>query len=156
MEPEVDIFCKKEPKKKDIKGYISLAAIVGKEDGKEDGSVEHDTEGNIKINVDAGNVKYPDDETNMGKLYRIGNLEENNGINLHGNIIFRNNWLRLKVYNLFLDGNSLCNPIQKRTQEVYTGFPCGIEFSQPFYNIDVRLRNNLDSSKEDNQNKDNQ
>ena len=91
----------------------------------------------------------------IGKLYRIGNLEENNGINLHGNIIFRNNWLRLKVYNLFLDGNSLCNPIQKRTQEVYTGFPCSIKFSQPFYNIDVRLRNNLDSSKEDNQNKDN-
>ena len=91
----------------------------------------------------------------IGKLYWIGNLEENNGINLHGNIIFRNNWLRLKVYNLFLDGNSLCNPIQKRTQEVYTSFPCRIEFSQPFYNIDVRLRNNLDSSKENNQNKDN-
>ena len=26
-------------------------------------------------------------------------------------IIFRNNRLRLKVYNLFLDGNPLCNPV---------------------------------------------
>lgn len=52
----------------DIHGSISVAAIVGKEDGKEDGSVEHDTEGSIKIKVDADKVKYPDDETNKGKV----------------------------------------------------------------------------------------
>ena len=52
----------------DIHGIISVAAIVGKEDGKDDGSVEHDTEGNIKIKVDAGNVKYPDNETNKGRV----------------------------------------------------------------------------------------
>lgn len=52
----------------DITGSISVAAIVGKEDGKEDGSVEHDTEGGTKIKVDADKVKYPDDETNKGKV----------------------------------------------------------------------------------------
>ena len=52
----------------DITGRISVAAIVGKEDGKEDGSVEHDTEGNIKIKVDADKVTYPENETNKGKV----------------------------------------------------------------------------------------
>ena len=52
----------------DIKGSISLAAIVGKEDGKDDGSVEHVTESEPTIKVDADKVKYPDDETNKGKV----------------------------------------------------------------------------------------
>ncbi|MPN20095.1 hypothetical protein SDC9_167472 [bioreactor metagenome] len=49
---------------------------------------------------------------------RIGDLKEHDGVDLHGNVIFRDNGLRLKIHNLLFNRNFFGNAIKKRHLDV--------------------------------------
>ena len=49
----------------------------------------------------------------IGVLLCIRDLEKDNGVDLHGNVILGDYRLGLEIYNLFLDGHDPCHLIQE-------------------------------------------
>ena len=81
----------------------------------------------------------------VGELHRVGDLEEYDRVDLHGNVVLGDHCLRLEVYDLFLNGNPLCHAVDERYQKVDTGAPRLIECTQTFYDVDICLRYNANS-----------
>ena len=77
----------------------------------------------------------------------ICDLKVNYGVDLHGNIIFRDDRLRRKIHNLFLQVNSSCHTINERDLDVKPYRPRFLECSQTFHHIGICLRNDPDAGK---------
>ena len=71
----------------------------------------------------------------VGVKLCICDLEEDNGINLHRDVILCDNRLRREIRHLFLQGDDLCNALQKRNLYVQAGFPRGMIGTEPFNDI---------------------
>ena len=79
------------------------------------------------------------------KLYRIGDLEEYDGVDLHGDIILGDYGLRFEVNDLFLDGNPFRHTVNERHQKMDAGTPCLVESAETLNDVDICLRYDADA-----------
>ena len=79
----------------------------------------------------------------VSKQLTIGDLVENNRVDLHTNIILGDNGLRREIRNLLHQVNTNGDAINKGDLNVNTVFPCLGIGSQTLYNKGARLRNDV-------------
>ena len=92
----------------------------------------------------------------VGIKARIKHLHENNGVDLHGDVILRDHRLRREVQNLFLQADGLRHTFQKRNLYVETCLPGGLVAAEVFNDKHIALRNNTDVHTDQNDSNDNQ
>ena len=85
----------------------------------------------------------------VGIQLRIGDLEEHDGIDLHGDVILGDNRLRIEVRDLLLERNLLGNALKHRDQDVKAGVPRRAVGAEALHNVGLGLRNDLDVGHED-------
>ena len=66
---------------------------------------------------------------------RVGDLIENNGVNLHCNVVLCNNGLRLEVNNLLLERNNFCNAFKYRNFNMQSRLPGCTVRAEPFNDV---------------------
>ncbi len=69
----------------------------------------------------------------------VSHLVEDDGINLHGDIVFGNHRLGRKVHHLLLQGNFFGDAVDDRNLEVETCFPGGVVGAQALQHKDGGL-----------------
>ena len=80
----------------------------------------------------------------VGVQLRVRDLEIDDGVDLHGDVIARDHGLRREVDNLLLQRNLLCDAVNERDFEMQAGAPCGMEGAETLEYIGVCLRNDFD------------
>ena len=88
----------------------------------------------------------------VGVQLRVGYLEVDDRVDLHGDIILGDNGLRREVGYLLLEGDGLCNSLKKRDLEVDAGAPGGLELTQALDYHDLTLLNDANVPHDDEKN----
>ena len=76
--------------------------------------------------------------------FRIEDLAEHDGVDLHGDVILGDDRLGREVQDLFLQRNFLGDAVEERDLDVDSGLPDGVEFTETFHDIGLRLGNDTD------------
>ena len=80
----------------------------------------------------------------IGVQLRVGDLEIDHRIDLHGNIVLGDDGLGGKIHHLLLQGNILCNPLNERDLEVQAHAPHALKGAQAFNDKCAGLRDHPD------------
>ena len=80
----------------------------------------------------------------VGEELRVRDLEEHDGVDLHGDVITRDDGLGLEVHDLLLEGDFLGNAVNERDLEVEARAPRRAVNAHAFHNEHVRLRDDTD------------
>ena len=80
----------------------------------------------------------------VGVELGIGDLEVDDRVNLHGDIIFGDHRLGGKVRHLLLQAHLFGNALDKRHFQMQAYIPNGAERAQPFHHVGAGLLNNDD------------
>ena len=81
----------------------------------------------------------------------IGDLEVDDGVDLHGDVILGNNRLGRIVKNLLLEADLLCHALNERDLEVNADGPDIAERAEPLDDIRPRLLDDIDVADDDDQ-----
>lgn len=79
----------------------------------------------------------------VGVELRVGDLEVENRVDLHGDVVLGDDGLGREVHHLLLEGNHLCHPLQERNLEVDAHAPDGVEGAQPLDDVGLGLLHHL-------------
>ena len=90
----------------------------------------------------------------VGVQLRIGYLEIDDRVDLHGDIILGDNGLRGEVCYLLLEGDGLCNSLKEGDLEVDAGAPCCLVLADSLNYHDLALLNDTYVSHNDEKRKD--
>ena len=74
----------------------------------------------------------------------VGYLEVNDGVYLHGDVILGDNGLGREVGDLLLEGDDLCDPLNKRDLDVDAGAPGDLVRAEAFNDISLALLHHAD------------
>jgi len=80
----------------------------------------------------------------VGVELGVGDLEIDHGVDLHGNVILRDNRLGREVRHLLLEGDDLRHALNEGNLEVQTDVPGGLVGAQALDDIGLRLLDNAD------------
>ena len=92
----------------------------------------------------------------VGIKTRIEHFHENNGVDLHGDVILRDYRLRREIQHLLLQADGLRHALQKRHLHMEAGLPRGLVASKVFNDKHIALRDNANIYTDQNDSDDNQ